>query len=80
MILKVLLTAGVIALVWFVARSRGRIDPIKAARDAARAVSEAQAARNPSRSPPPAKIEDLVKCPKCGAYGPQGRPCGCEKA
>ncbi|MDX2221481.1 MAG: hypothetical protein SFV21_01955 [Rhodospirillaceae bacterium] len=79
-ILKFVLIAAVIGLVWFVVRTRGRINPLKAATEAARRVAEGQK-REDAKSGPPAKVvHDLVACPKCGAFGPTGRPCACEKA
>lgn len=76
-ILKFVLIAAVILIVWFVARTRGRINIVDTAMKAAKKVAEDHAAR---KAGPPAKIQDLVRCPKCGNYGPQERPCACESA
>ena len=79
-LLKILLTGAVIALVWFVVRTRGRINPLKAAAAAVRRTAKDQTTAPSGRKSggPVAPVEDLVKCPKCGAYGPKGRPCACE--
>lgn len=75
-ILKFLLIAAVIAIVWFTFRTRGRINIVDTAMKAAKKVAE----DHTQKSGPPAKIQDLVKCPKCGNYGPKGQPCACESA
>jgi hypothetical protein len=51
---------------------------------AARAVKDSAKARAPAEPPPadappapaPPTVE-LVRCPRCGGYGPAGRVCAC---
>jgi len=79
-ILKFVLIAAVILIVWFVFRTRGRINIVDTAIKAAKKVAQDHTENHAEKSAPPAKIEDLVKCPKCGSYNPKGRPCSCESA
>ncbi len=63
-LLKILFTVAVVYLVWFLFKYRARIAA------AHREVMESKARK---RGTPAA--QDLVPCPKCGAYGPAGQPC-----
>jgi hypothetical protein len=52
---------------------------VKAAKASAAARQAAEPPPGPAPDPnpqPPATIE-LVRCPRCGAYAPAGRPCTC---
>lgn len=64
--LKILLTAGVIYAVWLLYKYRSRIAAVH------KTVMEENA-----RAP---VAQDLVPCPKCGAYAAAGTVCSCEKA
>jgi len=65
---KLLLLAGVVTVVWYGVKYRARVEAIR------RNVREEFARRHaasPSRSPRPGgarPVEDLVKCPQCGAF------------
>ena len=65
---KLLLTAAVIAAVWFVAKSIGRRNRMTNKGDVA----------TPGQ-PPEGQVEDLVACGVCGAYGKAGAA-ACDRA
>ncbi len=65
---KLLLTAAVIAAVWFVAKSIGRRNRMTNKVDVA----------TPGQ-PPEGQVEDLVACAVCGAYGKAGAA-ACDRA
>jgi len=61
---KLVLLAGLIAAVWYGFKYRARIEAIR--RDVRAEVARRQRAAG---APPPARgVEDLVKCPECGAF------------
>ena len=70
MIAKLLLTAIVIAVVWFGFQYLQRLAELKDRRDRRRAA--------PKPDAPAATVQDLVKCPVCGVWqaGDARRPCG----
>jgi len=88
---KVLFTVLVVVVVWgafkyysrvFGDDSRGgrpslREKVERAAQDAVRKRMGEQEARSSSSGASSAKTEDLVRCPNCGAYRPQGMACDC---
>ena len=63
-IVKLLLTALVVLVVWWVVKFRGRMSVLKTAVQAAKRA--AQQAGSPATSKVPVV---LVACPKCGTYG-----------
>jgi len=65
---KILLTAVVIAAVWFVAKSIGGRNRMAAKGNAAT-----------PKQPADDQVEDLVACPICGAYGEAGAA-ACDRA
>jgi len=65
---KILLTAAVIAAVWFVAKSIGGRNRM--------AAKKAAATPEPT---PDDQVEDLLACPICGAYGKAGAA-ACDRA
>lgn len=73
-IFKILLTALVVLVVWWVVKFRGRMSVLKAAVQAAKRAAQ-QAASNPASKAPVV----LVACPKCGTYIASGSVCGCAK-
>lgn len=71
MLLKILMIGGALIVLWFIIRARFRVkvsDPIMAFLGKA------------SAEPPPRQIVNLVKCAKCGAHNPAGKPCVCAQA
>jgi len=75
---KILLTIAVIYAVWFIFKYRKRLAAAhktmmdQKARDAAADVA--------SRTPGTPLAQDLLPCPKCGAYVAAGAVCSCQKA
>lgn len=61
---KLLVLALIIAIVWYGAKYRARIE---AMRHRARQEFARRHAAEPPR-PPARPVEDLVKCPECGAF------------
>lgn len=75
-ILKILFTIAVIIVIYWGFKYRWRLT------DMGRALSRMSGGRPPSapgRKGPPV-AQDLVPCPKCGAYVATGNVCSCEKA
>jgi hypothetical protein len=72
-VVKFLLVAGALLVLWFMVRARFRIKVVDEV-----AAFLARAKTPPP--PPPARVENLVKCAKCGAYHPAGKPCVCAGA
>ena len=83
-LIKLLFTIGVIYVVWFAFKYRARIAAAHKtvmedkAREA-RAAARAQAAETAARPPGMPVAQDLVPCPKCGAYVAAGAICSCQK-
>ncbi len=71
-IFKLLLTALIILVVWWVVKFRGRMSVLKAAVQAAKRAAQ-QAANAPTSKVPVV----LVACPKCGTYIATGTVCIC---
>jgi hypothetical protein len=71
-VFKILLTVAVIWLVFTVVRYRGRIADVQ--REARKARDAAK--RNAPAAAPQA--QDMLPCPKCGAYIAAGTACTCE--
>ena len=65
MVLKVLVTLGLLALVWVLAFRSGLARP--------------RAARRREKKASSLGTQDLVKCPDCGIYLPHGHTCGCKE-
>ena len=61
---KLVLLAVLIAAAWYGFKYRARIESIR--RDVRAEVARRQAASG--ARPPPRAVEDLVKCPACGAF------------
>ncbi len=84
-LLKLLLTIGLIYAVWFAFKNRTRIAAAHKtvvddkAREAAQARTQA-AAEAAARPPGMPVAQDLLPCPKCGAYIAVGTTCSCQKA
>ncbi len=74
MILKYLLIAVAIGVLWFMIRTRGRITVVD---DVVKAVKRITGVDAPPPVAPAPRVENLVRCAKCGAYGPIGKPCIC---
>lgn len=72
-ILKILFTVAVIIVVYLGFKYRWRLS------DMSRAATGGKV-RPRSRPAPPIVAQDLVPCPKCGAYVAAGTKCSCEKA
>lgn len=75
-LLKFLLTAFVILVVWWVVKFRARVDVLKAAVAAAKKAAEDGQQRSGVSKPQSAPVK-LVPCPKCGAYNAEGKSCSC---
>lgn len=61
---KLLVLAILIAAVWYGFKYRARFETIR--RNVREEVARRQSAPGPR--PPPRSVEDLVKCPQCGAF------------
>jgi hypothetical protein len=61
---KLLVLAIIIAVVWYGAKYRARIEAMRQSARQEFARRHAAAAPRPPASP----VEDLVKCPECGAF------------
>ena len=59
---KLLVLAIIIAVVWYGFKYTARVEAIR------RSVREEIARRQAAARPPGRSVEDLVKCPKCGAF------------
>ncbi len=78
--LKILFTVVVVYLVWAAFKYRRRMDAVQKDLKDLKAREAAQAADTASRPPGTPLAQDLLPCPKCGAYIAQGAVCSCEKA
>ena len=75
---KILLTVAVIYAVWFIFKYRKRIAAAhKTVMDQKAREAAADAA---ARTPGTPLAQDLLPCPKCGAYVATGAVCSCQKA
>jgi hypothetical protein len=72
-LLKIAFTIAVIYAVWFIFKYRNRIAA------AHKTVMDEKARAAAAHAPGPA-AQDLLPCPKCGAYRAAGLACACEKA
>ncbi len=61
---KLLVLAIVVAVVWYGFKYRARVEAIR--RNLREEIARQRAETRPRQ--PPRSIEDLVKCPKCGAF------------
>jgi hypothetical protein len=61
---KLLVLAILIAIVWYAFKYQARVAAIR--RSLREEIARRQAAARPS--PPSRSVEDLVKCPQCGAF------------
>lgn len=85
---KLIFTLGAIYVVWFAFKYRARIAAAhksvmeEKAASAARANAAARAAAASAATRPPGTpiAQDLLPCPKCGAYIAAGAACSCQKA
>ena len=77
---KLILLAAVVAAVWYGFKFLGRLQK---ARDEEARLREKRAARPAKKASAEAArsgagtVEDLVPCPKCGAYVRAGSTCSC---
>ena len=71
---KLLVLAIIIAVVWYGFKYKARVEAIR------RSVREEIARRQASPRPPSRSVEDLVKCPKCGAFVASVGATNCGKA
>lgn len=76
-VVKILFTLVVIYAVWFVFKYRARI---AAAHKSVMDEKARATAATASRPPGTPMAQDLLPCPKCGAYVAAGSACSCEKA
>jgi hypothetical protein len=61
---KLLVLAALIAIVWYGFKYAARVEAIR--RGVQEEIARRQAATRPRA--PTRRVEDLVKCPQCGAY------------
>jgi hypothetical protein len=61
---KLLVLAAIIGLVWYAFKYAARVDAIR--RGVREEMARRQAAQRQGR--PTRSVEDLVKCPQCGAF------------
>jgi hypothetical protein len=75
-LVKILFTVAVIYAVWFAFKYRRRISAAhkRMMEDKAKAAADTAA-----RKPGTPVAQDLLPCPKCGAYVATGVRCSCEK-
>jgi len=75
-LVKILFTVAVIYAVWFAFKYRRRISAAhkRMMEDKAKAAADTAA-----RKPGTPVAQDLLPCPKCGAYVATGVCCSCEK-
>ena len=74
---KLLLLAGIILAVWYGFKIVGRLE---AARKAEARLRHEAAARRASRNEPSTeRVQELVSCPRCGAYVTPGTRCTCDR-
>jgi hypothetical protein len=78
-ILKILFTIGVIIVVYLGFKYRWRLNDMTRAAVRMAGVAPKDGQGGPSPSGPPV-VQDLIPCPKCGAYVAAGTVCSCEKA
>jgi len=78
--LKILFTVAVVYLVWAAFKYRRRIAEVHKDVMARKAREAAKAADAAARPPGTPLAQDLLPCPKCGAYIAQDAVCSCEKA
>ena len=62
---KLLVLGTIIAIVWYGFKYAARVEAIR--RSVHDELARRQAAANRAR-PPAGRVEDLVKCPQCGAF------------
>ena len=75
--LKLLFTIGLVYVVWFSFKNWARIQNAYKEVQDEKARQAGVAPKPKSRQP---VVQDLVPCPKCGAYVAAGTACSCEKA
>ena len=84
MLFKLLLTIAIVYVVLFFFKHRARIAAahrtVMDDKARERAQARTSAGEAAARRPGTPIAQDLVACPKCGAYSPAGTPCACEKA
>ncbi len=75
---KLIVLAGVIAIVWYGFKFLGRLQQTRKA-EAKLREAEAKGEKKVSEPRPSAKdaVADLVQCPSCGAYVQAGSNCSC---
>lgn len=81
-VLKILFTVAVIVVIYLGFKYRWRLtDMGRALARKGDGDSGGGGRRAPRRaaSPPPPAIQDLVPCPRCGAYVAAGAACSCGK-
>ncbi len=74
---KVIFTVLVVYVVWFSFKNWARIQSAYKEVQDAKDREAGIAPKSKSRQP---VVQDLVPCPKCGAYVASGTACSCEKA
>ncbi|MBX7200167.1 MAG: hypothetical protein K1X51_12435 [Rhodospirillaceae bacterium] len=75
--LKLLFTIGLVYVVWFSFKNWARIQSAYKEVQDEKARQAGAHVKPKSRQP---VVQDLVPCPKCGAYVAAGTACSCEKA
>lgn len=75
---KLLILAILIALVWYGFKYASRVEAIR--RGVREEVARRRAGARPGVRPPARSVEDLVKCPQCGAFVAATGATNCGKA
>lgn len=75
--LKLIFTIGVVYVIWFSFKNWARI---QSAYKEVQDEKAREAGANIKSKPRQPVVQDLVPCPKCGAYVAAGTACSCEKA
>lgn len=73
---KVIFTVLVVYVIWFSFKNWARI---QAAYKEVQDEKDREAGANIKAKPRQPVVQDLVPCPKCGAYVAAGTTCSCEK-
>lgn len=77
---KLIVLAAVVAAVWYGFKFLGRLQQARKAEAKLREANGGRPAKKAERRESSAKgdqVEDMEKCPSCGAYFPAGGKCSC---
>ncbi len=78
---KLIFTVLVVYVIWFSFKNWARIQAaykeVQDEKDRAAGIAPQGKSKSKPRQP---VVQDLVPCPKCGAYVAAGTACSCEKA